>query len=240
MDYEIVIGIIVLVIIVSVICKTVWKSVGEELDREGSGQWQTPRPRRNGKGEGRGIWGVSLKGNPTVVIDGKRITVFASDEGWKYVIADEIARDDDEYELPDFSLPYETEEEAKYEALAFIDDRPSRYRSITEQRAEWSDKQWSEHKGQRAIQEREQLIADISDLLTREDLNVTALRKPERKIASRLKALEWQISEYQDDGVRAGLIARAERQKNTLRKLAQRVEERIAERKAKRKSSPQK
>jgi len=36
------------------------------------------------------------------------------------------------------------------------------------------------------------------------------------------------------------IIARAERQKNTLRKLAQRVEERIAERKAKRKSPPQK
>jgi hypothetical protein len=81
-------------------------------------------------------------------------------------------------------------------------------------------------------------MADISDLLTRKDLNVTALRKPERKIASCLKALEWQIPKYRSDGVRAGLIARAERQKNTLRKLAQRVEERIAERKAMRKSPP--
>ena len=127
-----------LVIIMFVIVRVIWKSV-EEDNGEGRGQWQTPRPRRKGKRESRVIWEVSLKGNPTVVIDGKRITVFASKEGWKYVIAVEIARDDDEYELPDFSLPYETEEEAKYEALAFIDDRPSRYRSITEQRAEWSD-----------------------------------------------------------------------------------------------------
>jgi len=149
MAYEIVIGIIAVVIIVSVICVTIWKNVGEELDREASGQWQTPRPRRKGKRESRVIWEVSLKGNPTVVIDGKRITVFASEEGWKYVIADEIARDDDEYEPPDFSFPYETEEEAKYEALAVISGSRSRHRSITEQRQEWSDEQWSEYRRQR-------------------------------------------------------------------------------------------
>ena len=58
--------------------------------------------------------------------------------------------------------------------------------------------------------------------------------------SSRLKALEWQISEYQNDGVRAELIAQAEKQKIALRELAQRVEARIAERKAKGKSPSQK
>lgn len=209
---------------------------------DGGRQWQTPRPKRNGGGQ----WKVSQNGNPTMVVGGERITVFASDDGWKYCIADESARDDDEYE-PEFSDPYETVEAAKYEALAVINDRPSRHRSITERLREQTNEQWREHHRQRrldkwgtAIQEREQLIADISDLLTREDLNVTALRKPEAKIASRLKALGWQISEYHNDGVRAELIAQAEKQKIALRELAQRVEARIAERKAKGKSPSQK
>ena len=169
-----------------------------------------------------------------MVVDGTRITVFASDDGWKYCIADE---GDDS--APYFSDPYETAEVAKHEALAFINGSPSQHRSIYERQRE--------HRSQRrldswekAIHEREQVIADVSDLLTREDLNITALRKPEAKIASRLKALEWQISEYQNDGVRAELIAQAEKQKIALRELAQRVEARIAERKAKGKSPSQK
>jgi hypothetical protein len=181
-----------------------------------------------------------------MVVGGERITVFASDNGWKYCIADESARDDDAYE-PDFSDPYETVEAAKYEALAVINDRPSRHRSITERRRKQEREQWREHHRQRrldrwkiAIQEREQVIADISDLLRREDLNITALRKPEAKIASRLKALGWQISTYHADGVGEEAIAQAEKQKIALRELAQRVEARIAERKAKRKFPSQK
>jgi len=219
----------------------------------GGRQWQAPRPRRNGGGQ----WKVSQNGNPTMVVGGQQITVFAYDDevvtsmdawppplnsavirGWKYCIADE-GDDDDPY----YSDPYETEEAAKYEALAFINGSPSRHRSLTERRRE----AWREYRRQqrlkrwgKAIQEREQLIADISDLLTRDDLNITALRKPEAKIASRLKALGWQISEYHADGVRKEAIAQAEMQKITLRELAQRVEARITERKAKRKSPSQK
>jgi hypothetical protein len=94
---------------------------------DGGRPWPTPRPRLNGGGQ----WKVSQNGNPTVVIDGKRITVFASDEGWKYVVADESTKGDDEHE-PDFSLPYNTAEEAKYEALAVISGSRPRHRSITE------------------------------------------------------------------------------------------------------------
>jgi len=133
------------------------------------------------------------------------------------------------------SLASRIPKEQGSEALAFIDDRPSRYRSVKERRREQKAQRrrvmWEE-----GIQKREQFIADISDLLKLEDLNITALRKPERKIASELKALGWQISTYHEEGVRKVAIAQAEKQKITLRELAQRVEALIAERKAKRKS----
>ena len=82
---------------------------------------------------------------------------------------------------------------------------------------------------EKEIQEREQLIVDTSDLLTREDLNITALWGPERKIARAIEALGWQFSKYRSAGVREGAIAQAEKQKIALRELAQRVEARIVE-----------
>ena len=98
---------------------------------DGGRPWPTPRPRRNGDGQ----WKASENSNPTMVVDGTRITVFASDDGWKYCIADE---GDDS--APYFSDPYETAEAAKYEALAHFDGSPSRHRPATEKRIERSQK----------------------------------------------------------------------------------------------------
>lgn len=44
-------------------------------------------------------WQTSDRGNPTLVLDGQRLTVFQQDGGWKWVIADE----DDQDDLPLFS-----------------------------------------------------------------------------------------------------------------------------------------
>jgi hypothetical protein len=119
-----------------------------------------------------------------MVVGGQRITVFPStnsfgsnDGRWKYCIADEGDDDDDSAY---FSDPCETAETAKYEALAFVDGGPSRHRSVTEKRIKLRLDAW-----ETAIRDREQLTADISNLLTHEYLNITALRKPEKRIAER-------------------------------------------------------
>jgi hypothetical protein len=39
-------------------------------------------------------WETSDRGNPTLVLDGQRLTVFQQDGGWKWVIADEDDQDD--------------------------------------------------------------------------------------------------------------------------------------------------
>ena len=145
---------------------------------EGGGQWQASRPRRNGGRQ----WQTSVKGNLAMVVDGTRITIFAQDGGWKYVISDN--GDGDNEDGTYFSEKYETAEAAKYEALVDLDGGTSRHRTVAEKRSERRLDAW-----EKAIRDREQLIADISDLLMREDLNVTALRKPEKRIASQLKAL---------------------------------------------------
>lgn len=186
---------------------------------------------RAGDGHG-GKWQSSNRGNPTTIVSGTRVTVFPSDGGWKYVVSDERAGDDDE---PEFSDPFETQEQAKHEAFAFVRGEPSRYQSMYEQKAESREERRRE-KWESVIKEREQLIKDASDLLARSDLNVTTLRKPEARIKSQLKALDWQIPQYRKDSVSKGAITQAERQKVTLRALAQRIEARIAEIKATRKS----
>ena len=202
---------------------------------------------RSSRSGGTAKWQVSQNGNPTMSVGQMRITVFplvdeVYPQGnpprrvWIYCVAYED-NDDDPY----FSDPYETEEAAKYEALAFINGSPSRHQSETELRNQRRiDRPIAQCEG--GARQREQLIAEISDMLKHENLNVTALRKPEKRIASQLKALEWQIPQchYYPDGDRENAIALAEKQKIALHGLAQRVEARIAERKAKGKSPPQK
>lgn len=72
-------------------------------------------------------WSLSLNGNPTIIRRGHRITVFPGDGGWKYCIA-KLEKDDD----PFYSEAYETEPAAKYEALADIEGRESRYKPMYE------------------------------------------------------------------------------------------------------------
>ncbi len=163
-------------------------------------------------------WMVSENGNPTFVAGSTRITVFHQDRGWKYCIADVDDRDD-----PHFSDAYATEIEAREEALAHFRGEPSRHHSLSVSSAEVRRLRWEAH-----IQERSLLIEELQRFLAEnDDLGITALRKPEAKIASNLKQLDWQIAEYRNAGVSANLISLAERQKPALARLAEEVAAKI-------------
>ncbi len=72
-------------------------------------------------------WSRSANGNPVIFRLNRCITVFRTDSGWKYCIAT-IDEDDNPY----FSEVYETEVAAKFEALARLEGRESRYRPMYE------------------------------------------------------------------------------------------------------------
>lgn len=181
-----------------------------------------PRTRSGSNNVGHGRWLTSRSGNPTMVVGGERVTVFPADGGWKFVTTaehDDLSDDDD---CAYFSDPHETQEQAKYEALALIEGRPSRYQSMCEVRtAKREDRRriaWEQ-----AIRDREALITETQALLKGENLNITTMRKPEKRIASQLKALEWQIPEYHRAGVSADLILLAEQQRSVLLGLAEEI-----------------
>lgn len=77
-----------------------------------------------------GGWSTSTNGNPTRIYRGSRVTVFPSDGGWKFCIAD--PDDDDD---PYFSDPYSTLEAAKHEAIALIDGTGSKFSTKREERS---------------------------------------------------------------------------------------------------------
>lgn len=163
-------------------------------------------------------WMVSENGNPTLVEGLTRITVFQQDRGWKYCIADIVDRED-----PHFSDTYATERDAREEALAHFRGEPSRHRSLSASSAENRRQRWEAH-----IQERSRTIDELHQFLAeKSDLGITALRKPEAKITSHLKQLDWQIAEYRSAGVSASLISLAERQRPALKRLAEEVAARI-------------
>lgn len=75
---------------------------------------------------GTGVkWSRSSNGNPMIIRRKRRITVFRSDGGWKYCIA-RIEQDDN----PFYSEAFETKAAAKFEALAHVEGRESRYRPM--------------------------------------------------------------------------------------------------------------
>lgn len=170
-------------------------------------------------------WTVSENGNPTRIEGSVRLTVFRQDRGWKYCIADINDRDD-----PYFSDAYSSERDAREEALAYVRGQPSRHQPLSAS-FDWERRQtWEEH-----IRERSRLIDELERYLAENtDLGISALRKPEAKIASHLKQLDWQITEYRVAGVSAELDALAERQKPALARLAEEVARRIEARQSQR------
>lgn len=67
-----------------------------------------------------GQWRTSSRGNATTIISGHRVTVFQSDGGWKYCIADPA-----DGEAPYYSEVFETEDTARQEAVAHANGDPS-------------------------------------------------------------------------------------------------------------------
>lgn len=178
---------------------------------------------------GKSNWTVSENGNPMLIEGSTRITVFQKDRGWKYCIADV-----DDGEEPYFSEAYANQQEAQEEALAHIRGDPSRHQPLSASFAEDRRERWETH-----IRERTPLIEELQRYLAENsDLGITALRKPEAKITSHLKQLDWQIAEYQRAGVSADLISLAERQRPLLANLAEEVAVRIKAKQIKR--SPRK
>jgi hypothetical protein len=140
----------------------------------------------------RSQWVSSESGNPTTTYQGWRLTVFESDGGWKYCIADHNDRRE-----PEFSEPYETKDIAMEEGQRRIDGRNPRNQSLPEAR-----------RALRRQREKEQQYTFLNDepqilLSLRSDAesaaNVTELRKVERKLETRKKYIDRVIDAL--DGV---------------------------------------
>lgn len=176
------------------------------------------KERRSKKPRTQGRWSISESGNPTLVEDGVRVTVFSQDGGWKYCIA-KIGRDDE----PFFSDAYATEIAAKEESLADLRGHPSTHQTLSEKYA-LSKKQKLEEQ----IRQRSAFIEGLERrLVDNNDLNITELRKPEAKLASHLKHFDWQMDEYSRSGIEQSLIKIAENHKPKLEELERKVRARI-------------
>lgn len=132
---------------------------------------------------------------------------------------------------PYFSEAYDDEQAAQDEALARFRGEPSRHQSLSAVAAVARKQRWEAY-----IVERERTIEEMrAYLATDPDVGISALRKPEAKIASHLKQLGWQIAEYRHAGVSEQMISLAERQKAALGQLADQVAAQITAKEALRK-----
>jgi len=94
--------------------------------------WLLGKPKADVNRTGNaGNWDLSENGNPVLITGSSRITVFQQDRGWKYFIADINDR-----KPPLFSDPYNSQEAAMDEALAYLRGAPPRHASISDNRTE--------------------------------------------------------------------------------------------------------
>jgi hypothetical protein len=166
-------------------------------------------------------WESSENGNPCLILKNRRITVFASNHGWKFCIA-RIENDDN----PFFSEVYQTEEAAKYEALAHVERRPSKYASFSQYSREARRLKW-----EALIVDKEALFSALSDTLA-STITLTELRKIERKVDSQIKQDSRLITDYYRDGISDELVIRAEKTANDFEVLKSKIVDRAAELKA--------
>ncbi|WP_432284349.1 hypothetical protein SLT36_21520 [Aminobacter sp. BA135] len=162
---------------------------------------------------------MSDSGNPSIVVGNHRLTVFAQDAGFKFCVA-RADRDDRE---PYFSDVYQTADQAKDCALAYLNSRPSPHVSMTEN--------WRE---QRSVRARQHLADTTSRLIElAKDAtgakNVTALRKVEAKAASTAKSMRLAIDRALHDRLSDSDIINAEGLRDQADRLLAAIQKRIAE-----------
>ncbi len=167
-------------------------------------------------------WQISDNGNPTRVVGRNRVTVFAWDRGYKFCVAD--ARHDDED--PFFSDPYETEEQAKDSALAYIAGRPSPHTSLVDD--------WQKQRTIRARNHLDETVARLAGL-ARDAIaaeNITDLRKVEAKAASFVKSMGLALDRSPHNALSRSDISKAEQLRDQATRIQVAVQKRIEELKA--------
>ena len=164
-------------------------------------------------------WQSSENGNPTTILGRIRLTVFPQDNGWKFCIANVDDRGE-----PHFSDVYASEAAAREEALAAVRGEPSRHRPL------WVD--GAENRRRRMEAELDARAATIEDLRAwlsgNPDAGISALRKPELKIRSQLRQLDWHVGELERLGASASVVTGAREQSRILSDLAGEVAARLA------------
>lgn len=177
--------------------------------------------RKSEGGANRALWQASDRGNAMMVYGRKRLTVFPSDGGWKYCIA-KGEHDEDPY----FSDPYQSEEQAKDDALAHVESRPRQHRTLSDDTRDVTRARW-----EAALVEKAKKYDEISTAVPLA-ANVTDLRKLERKVQSEVKISSWHVRECYRVGASQHLIDQAETLAPKFEALAGAIGARIAEMKS--------
>jgi hypothetical protein len=139
-------------------------------------------------------WVVSENGNPSRIYNGRRVTVFPRDGGWKFCIA-ELEDDDD----PHFSEVYESQVAAETEAMAMMIGDPATYRPIRQIQAELREVRDNQRYSELVLEcttSINEMSMTISNLLESSSPVITKLRPIERKIAKYEKDLDRAIDHF--------------------------------------------
>lgn len=157
------------------------------------------RPTEDGLPKG---WHWSSGGNPQIVYRGTRVTIFESDGGWKFCLADDAKEDDD----PHFSEAYETQDAAMYEAFALMDFEETMYRPLREIRRDarraretdfWKDAVST------ASSMAEQLRSALPRAIEDSRANITKLTPIVRKLEKQERWMERARDFYDEAGEKA-------------------------------------
>lgn len=174
-------------------------------------------------------WQTSERGNAMMIYGSRRLTVFPSDGGWKYCIA--TGENDDD---PFFSDPYRSEDHAKDDALAHAAGSPRQHSTLSDDTRGVTTSRW-----EAVLVEKVKKYNQISRALP-SAVNVTDLRKLERKVQSEVKISPWHISECYRVGLPQQLIDQAQALVPKFEALASAIEFRIAELKGRSRSKAEK
>lgn len=170
-------------------------------------------------------WTPSENGNPMRITNGKRITVFERDGGWKFCIANENGDDD-----PYFSDAYETEHAARTEAVAWMNGSPTTYQTINDIRYERRLSRENQRHTEAILEcsaAVKSMTKEIPDLLSSPDINITKLRPIERQIEKVAKNLQRAEDHFRIEE-NASQVETAERLSTLLVALRSSVDSKIA------------